>query len=172
MVEQRLPTPDELEEELGLTPEEADRFDHLVARCEAGASRFTNDDMSSALVLVSALRNRWAAAHGAARTFADGAAEIAVRVQALEEAAAICENHGVSDARLRFASDRERLVECVAREIREAEAAARAKAFLEAQEILSELVMKQGGMHYRCGPCDLCGVLHKLESRSKEAPRG
>jgi hypothetical protein len=53
------PTPDELDEEFGLTAEEESDFRNLLNRCEVGVPKFSNNDMSLALVLIERLRGRW-----------------------------------------------------------------------------------------------------------------
>lgn len=69
------PTAEELEHKLGLTYEEAERFRRFTERCEAGVSRFGNDEMSGVLALVERLRERWARAHGVARLLAERSVE-------------------------------------------------------------------------------------------------
>lgn len=50
---------DDLDEEFGLTAEEAVEYKSLTERCEVGVITFSNDDMSAALVLIERLRSRW-----------------------------------------------------------------------------------------------------------------
>lgn len=66
----------DLENENGLTDEEAPDYLDLVERCEAGVTSFENDEMSHALVLVENLRDRWRRLNSVACAFASDCAEL------------------------------------------------------------------------------------------------